>query len=77
VQRVEKEITPIRPSESTATVATEGILEAIEVTPEVKVATPEHALPDHAAKIILDKRARLIPHTTDQIVVERYRMLRT
>ena len=77
VQRVEKEITAIRPPESTATVATEEILEAVEVTPEMKVATPEHASPDQAAKIILDKRARLIPHTTDQIVVERYRMLRT
>ena len=28
-------------------------------------------------RIHLDKHARLIPHTTDRIVVERYRMLRT
>jgi protein-tyrosine kinase len=78
VQRVDKEITAIRPSESTPAVATEEILEAVEVTPEIEVATPEQASPDlTAAKILLDKRARLIPHTTDQAVVEHYRMLRT
>lgn len=35
------------------------------------------SVPAPAAKILLDKTARLIPHTTDPIVVERYRMLRT
>lgn len=29
------------------------------------------------AKLLLDKNARLIPHTADTIVLERYRMLRT
>jgi protein-tyrosine kinase len=78
VTRVEKEITTIRPSEATAAVAPEEVLEAIPVTPEIDVAMPEQATPDLAtSKILLDKRARLIPHTTDQIVVERYRMLRT
>jgi hypothetical protein len=77
VPKVEKDITPIRASESTAAVAAEEILDALEVTPEVEDVPSASSADQTSAKILLDKRARLIPHTTDQIVVERYRMLRT
>jgi capsular exopolysaccharide synthesis family protein len=64
--------------------APEVIAAAPEV-PQVRVAAPESVsvatpavLPDAPpAKLILDKAARLIPHTADPVVVERYRMLRT
>ncbi len=56
---------------------------------EIRAAAPDHngaihiatpaplSLDGTPARILLDKKARLIPHTADPVVVERYRMLRT
>jgi protein-tyrosine kinase len=52
--------------------------ETVEALPERPVpAVANSPYTGTPAKILLDKKARLIPHTTDPIVVERYRMLRT
>jgi capsular exopolysaccharide synthesis family protein len=54
--------------------------EVLEISPENLAPRPDEAQPaiDAAStQIRLDKRARLIPHTSDPVVVERYRMLRT
>jgi protein-tyrosine kinase len=78
VKVVEKEVPVARASELTTLVETDEILEASPRTQDVEDVLPERSsVVEAPAKILLDKRARLIPHTTDQIVVERYRMLRT
>lgn len=56
--------------------------EAVQVAaapPDLDVVAPSPAtgLAGIPIKILLDKKERLIPHTADPIVVERYRMLRT
>ncbi len=82
IPKIEKDVTPVRASSAPALPAA-MVLEAIEATPEVEVdevedaTSHEHLLDGTSGKILLDKTARLIPHTTDPIIVERYRMLRT
>jgi len=69
--------TPAAPTVPAA-VPAEEIREAVTATPAADSATPQAQSPaGTSAAIHLDKRARLIPHTSDPIVVERYRMLRT
>jgi protein-tyrosine kinase len=65
--------------EARATISTvDTVLEDLPATPgfdiEMPPVVPYGGAP---ARILLDKKARLIPHTADTIVVERYRMLRT
>jgi capsular exopolysaccharide synthesis family protein len=53
-------------------------LEVLPETPDLNGTTPAPvSLAGTSARIVLDKKARLIPHTSDVTVVERYRMLRT
>jgi protein-tyrosine kinase len=79
VPRVEKDgTTAIGASEAPAAVATGEVLEVRPATPDLDGTMPPLiSLTGTSAKIVLDKKARLIPHTTDPTVVERYRMLRT
>jgi len=71
-------MTVVGAPEAPAPVAKREILEDLPPSPDLDyVAPPTISVPDTSAAILLDKRARLIPHTTDPIVVERYRMLRT
>jgi protein-tyrosine kinase len=51
--------------------------EVVEAPAELGGALPMSPLPGISARILLDKGARVIPHSTDPVVVERYRMLRT
>ncbi len=61
-----------------ATAPVEQIPEALTATPAADSTAPQaQSLAGTSTAIHLDKRARLIPHTSDPIVVERYRMLRT
>jgi protein-tyrosine kinase len=62
------------PSEVSRSVATEEISEVLSERPGAESAFRS---PDLDGQILLDKRARLIPHTEDPVVTERYRMLRT
>lgn len=79
VPRVEKDGTAaIGASEAPAAVTTGEVLEVLPATPDLDgTMPPPISLAGTSAKIVLDKKARLIPHTTDPTVVERYRMLRT
>jgi protein-tyrosine kinase len=79
VPRVEKDGTAaIGASEAPAAVTTGEVLEVLPATPDLHgTMPPPISFAGTSAKIVLDKKARLIPHTTDPIVVERYRMLRT
>src|ERR1700722_13513750 len=83
IPKIEKEVMPVRASSVAPSLPAAMVLEAIETTPEVEAdevedaTSHEHLLDGPSGKILLDKTARLIPHTTDPIIVERYRMLRT
>jgi capsular exopolysaccharide synthesis family protein len=58
--------------------ATSSVLEMPLIAPERNGTTsPGTSLTGTPSKILLDKAARVIPHSTDPAIVERYRMLRT
>ena len=55
----------------------DGVLEAPASVPPVGAVPQLTPVDGRPTRLLLDKRARAIPHTADPIVVERYRMLRT
>src|SRR5580704_5854290 len=82
VSKVERETTAVAAvSAGPQTLPTNVILEAIAAAEASEAedgsASEAGLLGGAPERIHLDKQARLIPHTTDRIVVERYRMLRT
>jgi capsular exopolysaccharide synthesis family protein len=80
VPKVENDAPEVKTTASKAAeaVAIEEAVETLSATPDLNETVPQAiSLPETSEKIHLDKTARLIPHTADPAVVERYRMLRT
>jgi capsular exopolysaccharide synthesis family protein len=80
VPKVESDTPEVKTSASKVVeaVAIEEVVKALPRTPNLNGTVPRAvSVPEASEQIHLDKSARLIPHTTDPAVVERYRMLRT
>jgi protein-tyrosine kinase len=78
-ETLDREVTLASPTSPEGATAPDRALALDRASAPDRVSAPDggSAPEKAAARIHLDKGARLIPHTTDRVVVERYRMLRT